>query len=199
MRPDDADKFAGADDFGFLPELWEMALIAGDQVVRAGGRVPQVALFYLGVLVFSQSRALLTARVFSGSAERAPVVPTGASRTTLWDRRVGSFSSPFSNFYLLVGRWLGGRRQQRPELAGGERIQREAEGRPVRERRTVVARGCFRVPRNPSRVHAKRRDHFLQADFPGLNAPGVRFVIASFPLTDGAGPSRDVKTMIARS
>src|SRR5712671_2712449 len=37
MGPDDADKFAGADDFGFLPELWEMALIAGDQVVRAGG------------------------------------------------------------------------------------------------------------------------------------------------------------------
>jgi len=37
MRPDDADKFAGGDDFGFLPELWEMALIAGDQVVRAGG------------------------------------------------------------------------------------------------------------------------------------------------------------------
>jgi hypothetical protein len=36
MRPDDADKFAGVDDFGFLPELWEMALIAGDQVVRAG-------------------------------------------------------------------------------------------------------------------------------------------------------------------
>ena len=37
MRTDDADKFAGVDDFGFLPELWEMALIAGDQVVRAGG------------------------------------------------------------------------------------------------------------------------------------------------------------------
>ena len=37
MRPDDTDKFAGADDFGFLPEFWEMALIAGDQVVRAGG------------------------------------------------------------------------------------------------------------------------------------------------------------------
>ncbi len=37
MRPDNADQFAGADDFGFLPELWEMALIAGDQVVRAGG------------------------------------------------------------------------------------------------------------------------------------------------------------------
>ncbi len=37
MRPDDADKFAGADDFSFLPELWEMALIAGDQVVRTGG------------------------------------------------------------------------------------------------------------------------------------------------------------------
>ncbi len=37
MRPDDTDKFAAADDFGFLPELWKMALIAGDQVVRAGG------------------------------------------------------------------------------------------------------------------------------------------------------------------
>lgn len=37
MRPDDADQFAGADDFSFLPELWEMALIAGDQIVRAGG------------------------------------------------------------------------------------------------------------------------------------------------------------------
>lgn len=37
MRPDDADEFAGSDDFGFLPELWEMPLIAGDQVVRASG------------------------------------------------------------------------------------------------------------------------------------------------------------------
>jgi len=37
MRPDDADEFAGSDDFGFLPELWEMALIASDQVVRPGG------------------------------------------------------------------------------------------------------------------------------------------------------------------
>ena len=36
MRPYDTDKFAGADDFGFLPELWEVALIAGYQVVRAG-------------------------------------------------------------------------------------------------------------------------------------------------------------------
>ena len=37
MRADDADEFAGSDDLGFLPELWEMARIAGDQVVRAGG------------------------------------------------------------------------------------------------------------------------------------------------------------------
>jgi hypothetical protein len=37
MRPDNADEFAGSDDSGFLPELWEMALVAGDQVVRAGG------------------------------------------------------------------------------------------------------------------------------------------------------------------
>src|SRR5882762_5088368 len=32
-----------------------------------------------------------------------------------------------------------------------------------------------------------------------LNATGVRFVIASFPLTDGARLSRDVKTIIAWS
>jgi hypothetical protein len=30
MRPDNADKLAGRDDFCFLPELWKMALIAGD-------------------------------------------------------------------------------------------------------------------------------------------------------------------------
>src|SRR3981189_3626851 len=38
-----------------------------------------------------------------------------------------------------------------------------------------------------------------KADLPGFNAPGVRLVIGSLPLTDGARPSRDVKTMIARS
>ena len=37
MRADDADEFVGGDDFGFLPELWEMALIAGNRVVCAGG------------------------------------------------------------------------------------------------------------------------------------------------------------------
>jgi hypothetical protein len=37
MRPDDAYEFAGADDFGSLPKLWEMGLIPGNQVVRAGG------------------------------------------------------------------------------------------------------------------------------------------------------------------
>ena len=37
MWANDADEFAGGDDIGFLPELWEVALIAGDQVVRAGG------------------------------------------------------------------------------------------------------------------------------------------------------------------
>lgn len=36
MRADDANEFAGVDDFGFLPELWEMALVAGDQIVRTG-------------------------------------------------------------------------------------------------------------------------------------------------------------------
>src|SRR6266853_2240284 len=49
------------------------------------------------------------------------------------------------------------------------------------------------------RFDAKRGDHSLQADLPGLNAPGVRFVIGSLPLTDGARPSRDVKTIVARS
>ena len=37
MRPDDADEFAGSDDFSFLPELWEMPRITGDQVVCTGG------------------------------------------------------------------------------------------------------------------------------------------------------------------
>src|SRR5713101_2175591 len=32
-----------------------------------------------------------------------------------------------------------------------------------------------------------------KADLPVLNAPGVRFMIGSLPLTDGARPSRDVK------
>jgi hypothetical protein len=27
MKADDADEFAGRDDFGFLPELWQMALM----------------------------------------------------------------------------------------------------------------------------------------------------------------------------
>ena len=36
MGADNADEFAGADDFGFLPKVWEMALIAGDQVIGAG-------------------------------------------------------------------------------------------------------------------------------------------------------------------
>src|SRR6266404_2026907 len=38
-----------------------------------------------------------------------------------------------------------------------------------------------------------------KADLPVLNAPGVRFVIGSLPLTDGARPSRDVKRIVARS
>ena len=37
MRADDVDEFARGDDFGFLPELREMALVASDQVIRAGG------------------------------------------------------------------------------------------------------------------------------------------------------------------
>ena len=37
MRADDADEFAGGDNCGFLPELWEMALIASNQVIDAGG------------------------------------------------------------------------------------------------------------------------------------------------------------------
>src|SRR5229473_6495172 len=65
--------------------------------------------------------------------------------------------------------------------------------------RVFCHRRLLRFARHPSRVDAKRGDHFVLADLPGLNAPGVRFVIASFPLTDGARPSRDVKTIIARS
>jgi hypothetical protein len=37
MRGYDADEFAGSDYLGRLPELWKMPLVAGDQVVGAGG------------------------------------------------------------------------------------------------------------------------------------------------------------------
>jgi len=37
MRRDKANEFPGCYDFGFLPELREMLLIARDQVVRPGG------------------------------------------------------------------------------------------------------------------------------------------------------------------
>ena len=47
-----------------------------------------------------------------------------ASRMTLRDRRVGPFSCPFSNFYFLVGRWLGG--HSLPAAQAGER----GRGRP---------------------------------------------------------------------
>src|SRR5712691_11250010 len=78
----------------------------GYREVRFHGRVPQVALFYLGVLVFSQSRGPPTGGVFSASAEGEwPIL-----RHSL---RVGSFSSPFSNFYFLVDRWLSGRSKLR--------------------------------------------------------------------------------------
>src|ERR1700676_3379907 len=63
----------------------------------------------------------------------------------------------------------------------------------------LLARNNFRLARNPSRVDAKCGDHLLQVDLPGLNARDVHFMIGSLPLTDGARPSRDVKTIIARS
>jgi hypothetical protein len=37
MRAGNADEFARSDDLGFLPKLWEMALIASDQVIGASG------------------------------------------------------------------------------------------------------------------------------------------------------------------
>ena len=36
MRGDDIDELAARDDFGFLPELGKMALVAGDEIVGAG-------------------------------------------------------------------------------------------------------------------------------------------------------------------
>ena len=57
--------------------------------------------------------------------------------------------------------------------------------------RRFLDAGAF-VATNPT-------DDSITVDLPGLNAPGVRFVIASFPLTDGARPSRDVKTIVAWS
>ena len=37
VRGDNADEFAGCDDLGLLPEVWEMPLVPCDQVVGAGG------------------------------------------------------------------------------------------------------------------------------------------------------------------
>ncbi len=37
MRGYENDELAGRDDLGFFPEAWEMALVAGDEIVRAGG------------------------------------------------------------------------------------------------------------------------------------------------------------------
>jgi hypothetical protein len=37
MRGDDSDELAGRDDLGFLPEFWKMALVAGYEIVGAGG------------------------------------------------------------------------------------------------------------------------------------------------------------------
>jgi hypothetical protein len=56
----------------------------------------------------------------------------------------------------------------------------------------------FRIARNPLNW-AVPLNHVPQADLPDPNAPNLHFVLGSSPLTDGAGPSRDVKTMIARS
>ncbi len=37
VRRDDTDELAGRDDLGLPPELWEMTLVAGDEIVGAGG------------------------------------------------------------------------------------------------------------------------------------------------------------------
>jgi hypothetical protein len=37
MRRRDTDELAGCDDLGLLPELWEVPLISGDEVVGACG------------------------------------------------------------------------------------------------------------------------------------------------------------------
>jgi hypothetical protein len=37
MRRDQVNKFLGRNDFGFLPELWEMFLITGDQIICPRG------------------------------------------------------------------------------------------------------------------------------------------------------------------
>ncbi len=37
MRGVDIDELAGRDDLGFRPEFWKMALVAGYEIVSAGG------------------------------------------------------------------------------------------------------------------------------------------------------------------
>src|SRR5258708_1308972 len=89
-------------------------------------------------------------------------------------RTVGSFSCPFSNFYFLVGRWLGGRSkaqepscegaedqaeaQRLPKMAarntgGHQRIRQQQDGGPARQKER---RGKGRLP--PGSVeHANER------------------------------------------
>ena len=55
---------------------------------------------------------------------------------------------------------------------------------------------CFSLRLRGSEVSS---DSVRQPDLPGLNAQDVHFVLGSPALTDGARPSRDVKTIIARS
>jgi hypothetical protein len=37
MRSDQCHEFAGSNDFGLLPELWEMALVARHKIIGSGG------------------------------------------------------------------------------------------------------------------------------------------------------------------
>ena len=48
------------------------------------------------------------------------------------------------------------------------RLERALLAAPLRGAKEVLGKvNCFRVRRNPSRIDAKRGDHFLQSDKPG--------------------------------
>src|SRR5712664_1126944 len=87
-----------------------------------------------------------------------------ASRMTFRDRGVGFFSCPFSNFYFLAGRWLGGRsKAQEPSCEGAE-DQAEAQRLPKMAPR--YAGGHQRIRQQQDGCPASQKERRSQSRLP---------------------------------
>src|SRR5260370_33272805 len=69
----------------------------------------------------------------------------------------GLYSCPFSNFYFLAGRWLGGRRKTQEPACEGAEDQAEAQRLPKMAARKTC--GAPQKPPHPSAcsAHPKKR------------------------------------------